>query len=54
MRVQRQLALDDERRNEDDLGTAVGGEPAGEIERGMLRTGSRASSERFETVSMPV
>ena len=33
VRVQRQLALDDERRDEDDLGTAVGGEPAGEIER---------------------
>jgi len=25
-----------------------------EIERGMLRTGSRASSDRLETVSMPV
>ena len=34
--VQGELALDDERRNDDDAGTAVGREPAGEIER-MLR-----------------
>jgi hypothetical protein len=33
MRVQRQLALDDERRDENDAGPAVGGEAAGEIER---------------------
>ncbi len=33
MRVQRQLALDDERDDEDDAGAAVGGEPAGEVER---------------------
>ncbi len=31
-RVQRQLALDDEGRDEDDLGAAVGREPAGEVE----------------------
>jgi hypothetical protein len=31
--IQRQLALDDERRDEDDLGAAVGREPAGEVER---------------------
>jgi hypothetical protein len=35
VRVQRELALDDERRHEDDDGAAVGGETAGEIE-GML------------------
>ena len=33
VRVQRQLALDHERRNEDDAGASVGGETAGEIER---------------------
>jgi hypothetical protein len=33
MRVERQLALDDERRHEHDAGAAIGGEPAGEIER---------------------
>jgi hypothetical protein len=36
VRVQWQLALDDERRDEDDPGSAVGGEPAGEIQ-GVLR-----------------
>jgi hypothetical protein len=33
VRVQRQLALDDERRDENDLGPAVSREAAGEIER---------------------
>ena len=33
MGVQRQLALDDERPDEDDAGAAVGGEAAGEVER---------------------
>jgi hypothetical protein len=33
LRVQRQLAVDDERSDEDDPGTAIGGETAGEIER---------------------
>jgi hypothetical protein len=33
LRVQGQLAIDDERRNEHDAGTAVGGEPAREVER---------------------
>ena len=33
VRVERQLALDDERSHEDDARAAVGGEPAGEIER---------------------
>ena len=33
MCVERQLPLDHERRDEDDPGTAVGSEPAGEIER---------------------
>jgi hypothetical protein len=33
VRVQRQLALDDERPDEDDAGAAIGGEPAGEVER---------------------
>ena len=32
VRVQRQLLLDDERRDEDDAGAAVGREPAGEVE----------------------
>jgi len=32
VRVQRQLSLDDERSDEDDLRAAVGGEPAGEVE----------------------
>ena len=36
LRVERQLPLDDERRDEDDARAAVGGEPAGEVER-MLR-----------------
>jgi hypothetical protein len=36
VRVQRQLALDDERPDEDDPGSAVGGEATGEVER-MLR-----------------
>jgi hypothetical protein len=36
VRVQRQLALDDERRDEDDAGVAIGREATGEIER-MLR-----------------
>jgi hypothetical protein len=36
VRVQRQLALDDERRDENDLGAPVGRETAGEVER-MLR-----------------
>ncbi len=35
VRVQRQLALDDERRDEDDPGAAIGGEPTRKIE-GML------------------
>jgi hypothetical protein len=33
VRVQRQLALDDERRDEDDPRAAVRGEPAREVER---------------------
>jgi hypothetical protein len=33
VRIERQLALDDERSDEDDLRTTVGGEPAGEVER---------------------
>jgi hypothetical protein len=33
VRIQRQLALDDERSDEDDAGAAVGREAAGEIER---------------------
>jgi hypothetical protein len=33
MSVQRQLALDDEGRDEDDLGTPVGREPASQVER---------------------
>jgi hypothetical protein len=33
VRVDRQLTLDDERGDEDDLGPAVGGQAAGEIER---------------------
>lgn len=33
LRVQRQLAGDDERRHEHDARAAVGGEPAGEVER---------------------
>jgi hypothetical protein len=33
VRVERQLALDDERRDEDDADAAVGGEPAGQVER---------------------
>jgi hypothetical protein len=32
-RVQRQLAIDDERRDEDDAGATVGGEPARQVER---------------------
>jgi hypothetical protein len=33
VRGERELALDDERRDEDDPRAAVGGEPAGEVER---------------------
>jgi hypothetical protein len=33
VRVERQLLRDDERCDEDDLGAAIAGEPAGEIER---------------------
>ena len=33
VRVERQLTLDDRRRDEDDSGAAIGGEAAGEIER---------------------
>jgi hypothetical protein len=33
VRVQRQLSLDDQRRDEDDAGAAVGREPAGKVER---------------------
>jgi hypothetical protein len=33
VRVERELLLDDERRDEDDPGAAVGREPAGEVER---------------------
>ena len=33
VRVERQLLLDDERRDEDDTGAAVGGEAAGKVER---------------------
>jgi hypothetical protein len=36
VRVERQLALDDERRNEDDPSAAIGRQPTGEIE-GVLR-----------------
>jgi hypothetical protein len=33
VRVERQLLRNDERRDEDDVGAAVGCEPAGEVER---------------------
>ena len=33
MRIERQLAVDDERSDEDDPGSAIGREPAGEVQR---------------------
>ncbi|HET8894496.1 MAG TPA: hypothetical protein VFM96_10410 [Gaiellaceae bacterium] len=47
VRVERQLLLDDERRDEDDAGTAVGREPAREVER-MLRL--REAEQRDDDV----
>lgn len=43
VRIERELLRDDERRDEDDAGTAVGGETAGEVERmvGLLATEQR-------------
>jgi hypothetical protein len=49
LRVERQLLLDDERRDEDDVGSAVGGEPARKIER-VLRL--RPAEERDDDAAI--
>jgi hypothetical protein len=45
VRVERQLLRHDERRHEDDMGAAVGCEPAGEVERVL---GLGAAEERHD------
>ncbi len=47
--VERQLLLDDEGRHEDDVGAAVGGEPAGEVERVL---GLGAAQERDDDAAV--
>ena len=50
--VQRQLLLDDQRRDEDDVGAAVGGEPAREVE-GMLRLGAAEQGDDDAAIARP-